>query len=76
MLQNFGFTPILAGDGVEGVECFRRHAAELRLVLLDLTMPRMDGEEALAEMRRINPDVPVILISGYSEKFYWRTLHP
>jgi len=68
LLARTGFTPILAADGVEGVALFQQHGSELRLVLLDLVMPRMDGTEALAEMRRLNPAVPVILMSGFSQK--------
>jgi CheY-like chemotaxis protein len=67
-LEVSGFTPQIAMDGLEGVEYFKKHASELRLVLLDLTMPRMDGEQAFHEMHRINPNVPVILMSGYSQK--------
>ena len=44
-------------DGEEALELFRARAGEIALVILDLTMPGMDGEEALAEMRRIDPDV-------------------
>ena len=43
-------------------------AGELAAVLLDMTMPRMGGEEAFREMRRIDPGVPVILSSGYNEQ--------
>jgi PAS domain S-box-containing protein len=67
-LQVSGFTTQLAKDGQEGVEYFRKHSNDLRLVLLDLTMPRMDGEQAFHEMHRINPNVPIILMSGYSQK--------
>ena len=68
MMTNLGFTPLLASDGVEGVAAFREHATRLGCVLLDLTMPRMDGFEAHAEMHRCNPAVPVILMSGFSQK--------
>jgi two-component system, cell cycle sensor histidine kinase and response regulator CckA len=68
LIARFGFTPLVAADGIEGVEVFRRHAHELKGVLLDLTMPRMDGFEAHAEMHRIEPSVPVILMSGFSRK--------
>ena len=67
-LESFGFTPLTASDGAEGVRVFREHAGELRLVLLDLTMPHMDGEETYRELYRINPDVPVVLMSGFAEK--------
>jgi PAS domain S-box-containing protein len=66
-LESLGFTPITASDGAEGVRVFREHAGALRLVLLDLTMPHMDGEETYRELHRINPDVPVVLMSGFTE---------
>ncbi|MFA6961205.1 MAG: PAS domain-containing protein [Opitutaceae bacterium] len=68
LVKSFGLTPLLAVDGVDGVEKFRQHAGSLSGVLLDLTMPRMDGFEAHAEMHQINPTVPVILMSGFSDK--------
>ncbi len=66
MLGRMGFDVLTASDGGEGVEVFREHADEVVCVLLDLTMPHMDGEETFREMRRIRPDVKVILCSGYS----------
>jgi signal transduction histidine kinase/CheY-like chemotaxis protein len=68
MLENLGFTPLVAGDGPEGLRLFGEHASSLRAVLLDLSMPRMDGEETFRELRRLDAKVPVILMSGFSEK--------
>ena len=68
ILGSFGFNALTAKDGVEGVAAFREHVGELVAVLLDLTMPNMDGFEAHAEMHRMNPAVPVILMSGFSQK--------
>ncbi|MDX8396589.1 MAG: PAS domain S-box protein, partial [Mariprofundaceae bacterium] len=68
MLEDVGFTILKAKDGVEGVEVFREHQAEIRAVLLDMTMPRMNGEEVFREIRTIQPDVTVILSSGYNEQ--------
>jgi signal transduction histidine kinase/CheY-like chemotaxis protein len=68
MVHLLGFDPITAVDGVDGVEVFRKHAAAVVLVLLDLTMPRMSGEEALHHMRLIRPDVRVLIVSGYDEQ--------
>ncbi len=68
MLEDAGFRVLQAADGREGVELLRSYADEIAAVLLDLTMPRMSGEEAFREMRRIRPDVPVILSSGYNEQ--------
>jgi len=67
-LESLGFTPLIASDGAEGVRVFRGHADSLRLVLLDLTMPHMNGEETYRELHRINPRVPVVLMSGFTEK--------
>ena len=55
-------------DGGEAVEMFRERADEIRCVVLDLTMPRMGGEEALRAIREIRSAVPVILASGFSER--------
>jgi CheY-like chemotaxis protein len=67
MLRRIGFDVLLAADGVEAVEVFARHADEIALVLLDLTMPRLSGVEAFARLRQIRPGVEVILCSGYTE---------
>ncbi|RMH51289.1 MAG: PAS domain S-box protein, partial [Zetaproteobacteria bacterium] len=68
MLEDVGFTVLTAADGAEGVELFRAHHEEIRAVLLDMTMPRMNGEEAFREMRLIDPTVRVVLSSGYNEQ--------
>lgn len=68
MLETMGFEVLTAKDGVEGVEIFRRDGDRIRFVLLDMTMPRLDGEETFREMRRIRPDVRAILSSGYNEQ--------
>ena len=67
MLEHLGFQVIDAGDGAEAVEIFRRRADDIRLVLTDLTMPRLNGWETLKALRDIRPDIPVILASGYDE---------
>jgi CheY-like chemotaxis protein len=66
VLQMHGFRVLQAGDGVEAVEMVRAQKGDLRLVLLDLTMPRLDGPGVLDELRNIAPDLPVVLMSGYS----------
>jgi len=67
MLETLGYEVMEATDGVEAVEIFRQRAAEIDLVILDLVMPRLTGEAALAQMLRIAPGVPAILVSGYDE---------
>ena len=63
-----GYEIITAADGQEAVDVFRAHADEIDCVLLDLTMPHLDGEDAFRELRRIRPGVTVILCSGYNEQ--------
>jgi PAS domain S-box-containing protein len=67
-----GYKTLTASDGEEGVAVFREHADEIVCVILDLTMPRMDGATAFREMRRIRPDVRVILSSGHAEQEAFR----
>ena len=67
MLKTLGFTVYLAEDGVQGVQIFREHADEIRLVLLDMTMPHMNGEETFRALRTLRPDARVVLSSGYNE---------
>jgi CheY-like chemotaxis protein len=67
ILSRMGYKVITTVDGMEATEQFRRYADHVRIVILDLAMPRMDGWTALEQIRSIRPDVPVILASGYDE---------
>ncbi len=67
MLRRLGYDVVTAADGVAALQLFDRHRAAVRCVILDLTMPRMDGVEAFRELRRRDCSVPVLLASGYSE---------
>jgi len=62
-----GFTVLTAKDGLEAVEVFRQHQAEIRCVLTDLAMPRLDGWGLLSALHQIAPNLPVILASGYDK---------
>ncbi len=68
MLAAIGFDVILACDGADGLEKFRANSDIIDCVILDLTMPNMDGREAFREIRRVRSDVPIILSSGYNEQ--------
>ncbi|NCC49929.1 MAG: response regulator [Spartobacteria bacterium] len=67
MLNKLGFTVITAGDGDEAVAIFKEGHTEIDCVMLDVAMARKDGIATLQELREIKPDVPVIMMSGYSE---------
>ena len=68
ILERAGYEVCTATDGVEAVELFRENAGSFRAVLLDLTMPRMSGEAVLSEIRKLRPDLPVVLTSGYDKE--------
>ncbi len=68
MMQIIGFKTISAVDGRDALEKFELHSDELKFVLMDLTMPHVDGLTAFAEMNRTRPDIPVLIMSGYNEK--------
>jgi len=65
MLESLGLEVETAADGIEALERFKA-AGGFSLVILDLTMPRMDGHQAFRELRSLSPELPVILSSGHS----------
>ena len=67
VLERAGYSVVAVANGVEAVEYTHLHGSEIALVLLDMLMPRMNGEEAFRELRRMHPGLPVLLTSGFSE---------
>ena len=67
-LEHHGYEVILAKSGHEGIELFESRASEIALVLLDMNMPMMGGETAFEQLKKIRPDVRVIVTSGYNEE--------
>jgi PAS domain S-box-containing protein len=67
VLEARGMTVITAADGIEALEAFRARAAQIDLVVMDLTMPRMGGIAAGEMIHDLRPELPIILISGYGE---------
>ena len=68
MLERLNFDVVIAADGYAGVDMFERQASEFVLALVDMTMPGLDGEDVFRALRRIRPDIKVILMSGYDER--------
>ncbi len=68
MLEHLGFQVRAAADGREAVDLFLREPDSFVCVILDLTMPHLDGEEAFRAIRAAHSNVPVLLTSGYSEQ--------
>jgi PAS domain S-box-containing protein len=67
-VEQVGFRGITAPNGEQALRLLKEHGHEIALVLLDLTMPHMNGVTAFQEMKRIRPNVRVILTSGYDEQ--------
>ena len=76
MLKLLGCKVLLAADGFEAVEIFRMHKDELSLVVLDITMPGMNGWEALTVLKSLQPDIPVVMASGHDENQMTHADHP
>jgi CheY-like chemotaxis protein len=68
MLERLGFHVITAVDGQDALRVLDEHEGELTAVLLDLSMPRMGGSEAVRLLRQRSPELPVVLMSGYTEE--------
>jgi two-component system cell cycle sensor histidine kinase/response regulator CckA len=66
ILEGGGYSVLCAKDGLEALETYRQHRAEVSLVVLDLVMPRLDGAQTFDELRRLDPDLRVVIASGYS----------
>jgi signal transduction histidine kinase/FixJ family two-component response regulator len=65
ILRSYGYNVVLAGDGLEALEIYRSNAADIDLVILDLLMPNMDGEETFLRLMELDPGTKVIICSGY-----------
>ncbi len=68
MLERAGFSVLTAADGAEAMDMFNQHTDDIAAVLLDMTMPKLSGEQVFRKMRHISPNVQVVLSSGYNEQ--------
>lgn len=65
ILIECGYKVLIASNGEEGVEIYQKHKHRIDLVLLDMVMPKMSGKEAFIQMKKINPNIKVLLSSGF-----------
>jgi two-component system cell cycle sensor histidine kinase/response regulator CckA len=63
-----------AGNGVEAMEIFQQHSGGVDLVVSDVVMPEMDGPTLLKELRKLNPALKIIFVSGYAEEAFSKSL--
>lgn len=68
LLKTYGYNPLVAEDGPAGLTCYRTHQKEIRVVLLDMRMPGLQGTDVIRELRLIDPDVRIVAMSGYYTK--------
>jgi CheY-like chemotaxis protein len=68
VLTDEGYKVVTARDGFQALDIYKRLQDTIQLVILDFTMPIMDGSEVFSELRMINPNVPVVLSSGFTEQ--------
>jgi CheY-like chemotaxis protein len=68
LLTEAGYHAVTAQSGFEALDVFRRQPHAFQLVLLDLTMPFMDGEETFRRLREIRPNIPVVLCTGFIQR--------
>ena len=74
MLRKTDFSVIEADNGKTAVDLFRASAQEIDVVLLDMTLPGMSGREVFEELRRIQPNVRVIITTAYSQDYALATI--
>ncbi|MBN2789344.1 MAG: response regulator [Candidatus Delongbacteria bacterium] len=67
MLTQCGYEVLTAKDGVEGLEVYKQEFANITAVMLDMVMPKMNGKDTYIELKKINPDVKVLLASGFTK---------
>jgi PAS domain S-box-containing protein len=76
LIEMAGFEVLTAKDGLEALDVFRQHQGAIRCVLTDLTMPRLDGWGLLTALRQLDPNLPVILASGFDQAQVLASTHP
>jgi PAS domain S-box-containing protein len=74
MMERLGYTVVMAASGHEALTLYRQDPGRFRLVILDMIMPETGGGEVFDELKRINPEVRVLLASGYSMQGQARTI--
>jgi CheY-like chemotaxis protein len=69
MLESCGYQVVVAGSGEEAIEAFKRRETRFHVVLMDLSMPGMDGSTCMKQLQLIDPSVKVVLMSGLGDAY-------
>jgi two-component system cell cycle sensor histidine kinase/response regulator CckA len=75
-LTSRGYSVLEAGNGVEAIDVLAKNGGKVDLVVSDVVMPEMDGPTMLKEMRKRNPTLKIIFVSGYAEEAFAKSLPP
>jgi len=67
LVMTFGFTPLTAADGAKGIALLEANGDKIGVVVLDMTMPDLNGEETFEKLRALAPGLPIIFTSGYEK---------
>lgn len=68
ILENLGYSVLVASNGLEALEVYQQYSQQIKLVILDMVMPEMNGKECFAKLKKIDPQVKVILSSGFTQE--------
>lgn len=68
ILEHLGYKVILAEDGAQAIELYHQHADAISAVIMDIVMPKVQGVEAMFEIKKRKPSLPVIMVTGYDRK--------
>jgi hypothetical protein len=74
-LQNYGYRALEASDGAEALGLFVKHREQIKAVLVDMVMPIMDGEATIRALRKIDPGIKIIGMSGLAENGKYKAMH-
>jgi len=67
VLESFGYSILAAEDGLKAIELFQAQQDKVAIALLDMLMPHLGGMQLASKIREINPDLPVIFLTGYDQ---------
>jgi two-component system cell cycle sensor histidine kinase/response regulator CckA len=73
-LEHLGYNVIIANDGLAAIEMYKKFSNEIALIVLDLLMPNLSGKEVFHQLRQINPDVKIIVSTGYAKEDIFQPL--
>jgi len=69
MLKNMGMKCLVASNGSEGIETFKKNSTQIKLVILDVEMPDLSGEKVFRALREISPGIKILIASGYGKEY-------